>query len=186
MRAILIVLAVTLSVATVAQAQVTPEIRPYAGALVPMGNQRDVIKDAVLTGAQVAVEAADAFHLVGTFGFAGPSFRQQFPSGGHVHIYQGDVGGELFRNVSMADDWKFRPFLGAGVGVRTYDLTEVNGSKSYFTGYGALGAEFQLSKVAIRFEGRDYMTRFKGLDGNLSAKTRNELALTGGLALHIR
>jgi len=186
MRAILWVgMAALLAVPTVTRAQMIPEVRPFVGALVPTGTQRDVFKDALLVGTQVAVEAADRVHVVGTFAFAGPDYHQASVSG-HMHVYQVDLGGELFQNVDLNANWKFRPFLGAGAGVRRYDPTAIGGKKDYATGFGALGAELQMSRAALRIEARDYLTRFKGPAGIDAAANRNEVALTAGLAYHLR
>lgn len=187
MRALPFILAVLLSAPMVTQAQVTPELRPFVGAFIPTGDQRDVLDDAVLIGAQLAVEAADVLHVVGTFGFAGPNFAGGITNREHMHIYQYDVGAELFRDVAMKREWKFRPFLGAGLGGRTYDPTFTGGSRSDPAGYGALGAELQLDRVAVRFEARDYLSRSKGIVGNNEdVSTRNDLVLSVGFAYHLR
>lgn len=186
MRSVLLVIAALVAVPMVAQAQAIPEVRPFVGALIPTGDQGGVFDVALLGGAQVAVEAADMLHVVGTVGFSGPKFDNAAVSSGHMHIFQIDVGGELFRSVEFNNDWLFRPFLGLGAGVRRYDPTAAGPSKNYPAGYGSLGAEFQLNRIALRFEARDYLTRFKGLTGNDPASTRNEVALTAGMAFHLR
>jgi hypothetical protein len=185
MRAVLIVVGFLLLVPGATQAQSTPEIRPFVGALIPTGDQRNVINDATLVGGQLALEMNGFLHLVGTFGYAGPNFDQQVATSGHVHIYQYDLGGEMFKDMELSSGWRLRPFFGLGAGLRTYDLTEA-GSENYPAGYGALGSEFQLSRFALRIEARDYLTRFKGLSGNEDAATRNEVALSAGLAYHLR
>jgi hypothetical protein len=186
MRSVLLLVAVLVSAPVVAQAQVIPEVRPFVGAFIPTGNQADVFDVALLGGAQVAVEAADMLHVVGSFGFSGPKYDNLVATGGHMHIYQIDVGGELFRSMEFNNDWLFRPFVGLGGGVRMYDPTGIGDSKNYPAGYGAIGAEFQLNRIALRFEGRDYLTRFKGLSGNDPAETRNEVALMAGMAFHLK
>lgn len=186
MRTVLLVIAALVSVPMVAQAQAIPEVRPFVGAFIPTGDHADVFDVALLGGAQVAVEAADMLHVVGTVAFSGPKFDKAVAANGHMHIFQVDVGGELFQNVEFNDAWFFRPFVGLGAGVRRYDPTSVGDSKNYPAGYGAIGAEFQLNRIAIRFEARDYLTRFKGLTGNDPASTRNEVALTAGMAFHLR
>src|SRR5580765_2129454 len=187
MRAVLLlVVAALVSLPTVTRAQNVPEIRPFVGAYVPTGEQRNDFKDALLVGTQVAVETGDRLHVVGTFAFTGPDFNNPTQNSGHMHIYQMDIGGELFRNVDFNSDWKFRPFLGLGAGVRRYDPTETGDSKNYPAGYGSLGAEFQLNSLALRFEARDYLTSFKGVTGNGATSTRNEVALSAGLAFHLR
>ncbi|HET9325914.1 MAG TPA: hypothetical protein VFQ05_04005 [Candidatus Eisenbacteria bacterium] len=186
MRRLLIAFALLLLLPIEARAQSKPEIRPFAGVLVPTGDQRDLLQDAFLAGGQLAFELADRFHIVGTFGFAGPDLNQNVASGGHMHIYQADVGGELFKDMPLDNGWSIRPFIGLGGGVRTYDPTDEGGSKSYPAGYGALGSEFQMSRVAMRLEARDYLTQFKGLTGNDDVSTRNEVTISLGLAYHLR
>lgn len=160
------------SIATAA----TPELRPFAGALVPTGDQRDVLDDMFLMGVEGGVELAEAFHVVGTFGWA-PSKYSKDPS-----LLQYDVGLETFRPFSITPDWQFRPFVGAGLGARTYLLD--GDQETNFAGYGALGAEFQFNVVALRVEARDYVTRFEGIRGGEDAETRNDVAIMGALAVH--
>ena len=125
-------------------------------------------------------------HVVGTFAFTGPKFDQAVVTSGHMHIFQFDAGGELFKSMDFNNDWLFRPFLGVGAGVRRYDATTVGESKNYPAGYGSIGAELQMNRIALRLEARDYLTRFKGLSGDDPASTRNEVALTAGMAFHLR
>ena len=185
MRRILIFLAAVLALqATMAQAQVTPEVRPFAGAYVPTGDQADLLKSSFLVGVQGAFEVNESLHLVGTLGYATP--RPDRPTiGNDVKIYQYDVGAELFRIIpfTSGDDWTFRPFAGAGLGARTHDRSDID-AQTYLAGYGALGAEIQLRHVALRLEARDYVTRFKGLLGNEAAVARSDLMLGAGLAFH--
>jgi hypothetical protein len=187
MRAIVLMLALMIAAPLVAQARVTPEVRPVVGMFVPTGDQHQFFRSSVLTGAEVALETAGPFHLVGSFTFTGPSFANQLREGGHMHVYQADVGGELFQNFAVQPQWKFRPFVGAGLGVRMYDPVGVgNGTRIEPAGYAALGSELQSNKVAFRVEARDYLSRYRGFSGTESSKTRNDLAVTAGLSFHLR
>ena len=189
MRRILVLMAALLALqVTTVQAQVTPEVRPFAGAYIPTGDQADVLKSSFLVGVQAAVEVNEALHLLGTFGYATP--RPDRPMiGNDIHIYQYDVGAELFRIIpfSSNDHWTFRPFAGLGVGARTHDFKDRSDidAQTYLAGYGALGAEIQHRRVALRLEARDYVTRFKGLLGNEAAVARNDVMLGAGLAFHV-
>ena len=44
------------------------EVRPYAGAYIPTGDQRDLLEDAVLVGAQASYRILPQFTITGTFG----------------------------------------------------------------------------------------------------------------------
>ena len=186
MRALVLVLAALASVPIAAQAQVKPEIRPFVGAFIPTGTQRDVFKDALLSGGQVAVEVNDQFHLVGMFAFSSPKFKNEVKGSGHMDLYQSDLGAELFQSVDLENDWKFRSIVGVGGGVRTFDPSGPIKMKHYPAGYGAIGAGMQLNQFALRFETRDYLMNFKGISGNEKSSLRNEIAISAGLAYHLR
>ena len=186
MRALVWMLAALASVPIAAQAQVQPEIRPFVGAFIPTGNQREVFKDALMTGGQMAVEVNEQFHLVGMFAFSNPKFKAQVPGSDHIRAYQSDVGAELFRRVDLENDWTFRPFVGIGGGVRTFDPSGSAKAKHYAAGYGALGAEMQLNRFALRLETRDYLMNFKGISGGEKSSVRNEIAISAGIAYHLR
>lgn len=167
-------------IATSAAAAVTPELRPFVGAFIPTGTQRDILKDAVFVGGQGGVEVAQSLHVIGTLAYA-PSKSKS--SG--VCVYQYDTGIETFRPYQMTERWQMRPFLGAGLGGRTYvDHNNGDHSETIFAAYGSLGTEFQLDHLAFRLEGRDYMTRFKGLQGNQGAESRNDVSVVSALAIH--
>ena len=87
---------------------------------------------------------------------------------------------------TLTGDWLLRPFVGLGVGGRTYDFEAANvKTRSFLVGYGALGTEFQISRFAVRLEGRDYLSRMKDIAGLTKAATRNDLMVTAGLAYHL-
>jgi hypothetical protein len=162
-----------------AAASTIPEVRPFAGAFVPTGPQRDFLKDTWLVGAQAALEIADQAHVVGSFAWA-PNRTSH-----DVCVYDYTAGVEGFHAVPMRAGWQFRPFLGLGLGGRTYvDHANSDHKQATWGGYGALGAEFQASRIAIRLEGRQNLTRFTGLTGNDKAEARTDLMIGTGVAFH--
>src|SRR5512142_1066744 len=130
--------------ASVASAGPIPEYRVIAGAYIPTGSQRDVLKSSMVLGIQGGLEATDMLHFVATVMYATPRPKDTSLTN-DVHIYQYDAGAELFHvyTVSKTDDHlSFRPFLGAGAGARSYHLQNTDlKSQTDFTGYGSLGAE---------------------------------------------
>ena len=182
MRRILIVSLLAIAVAgfaAPAPAAGIPEVRPFVGAFVPTGDQRDVMNDQLLMGLQGGAELAERLHLIGTAAWAPRSGDRK------VMLFNYDAGVETFRPFHMGDAWEIRPFLGAGLGGRTYNDHRNNDHlENYLTWYGALGSEFQLDRLALRLEARDYVTQFKGLDGNAKEATRNDLAIFSALAIH--
>ncbi len=189
MRALILLSAAFLAfAAAVVQAEPVPELRVIAGAYVPTGDQADVLKGSMMIGTQVGLEAAEMIHVLGTFAYATPETDRP-AIGKDVHIYQYDAGAEIFHVLSASrhnDHWTFRPFLGAGLGFRTYDFHDIDsGSETNFLGYGSLGMEFQHKSIALRVEGRDYVSRFKGLTGDEKSSTRNDLMFGAGLSFHL-
>ena len=162
------------------------ELRPYVGAYIPTGDQRDALEDAVLVGAQASYRITPRFAITGTFGWA-PSEDRLTTGGETLDLFQYDIGAEA-RAASWysRDSWNFTPFLGLGIGGRSYsyrDLDDVD-SKSNVAGYGALGGEFGFGRLGLRLEARDYVSRFEPLVGDDDAKTRNDVTLAAGLTVN--
>ena len=164
----------------------TFEIRPFAGVFVPTGSQRDVLDDAGFTGLQLGFEVHPNVTLVGSFGWA-PSEDVTRSSANKVDIYQYDVGAELGTTRQLGSVWSIRPFVGLGAGARTYSYRDLElDTQTNFAGYGALGTEFRVGRMAIRIEGRDYVSAFEGLDGLERSSTRNDLSFAAGITYHFR
>jgi hypothetical protein len=180
---------VTLSVAGPLAAQSASagnfEIRPYVGAYIPTGDQRDVFKDAILVGAQGSYRFTPALALTATVGWS-PTEDRLTAGQETVDLLQYDIGAEL-RAASwlQGESWDFSPFVGLGVGGRTYDYRDLDDvdAKTNVAGYGALGGEFGFGQFGLRIEGRDYVSRFEPLIGNGATKTRNDVAVAAGLTI---
>jgi Outer membrane protein beta-barrel domain len=162
-----------------------PEIRPFVGAYVPTGSQRDLFKDATMIGLQGALELNPNFHLLGTFSWV-PTHNKYVGFDENVNIFAYDIGAELGLVRPLGERWEFKPYVGLGAGARTYAY-KANGlaDKTCAAGYGALGSEFQLDRVALRFEARDNVFCFKSPIAGVESKTRNDVALAFGVAYHI-
>jgi hypothetical protein len=160
------------------------EFRPYAGAYIPTGDQRDVLEGAVLVGAQASYRVLPQLAITGTFGWS-PSKDRITTGDEKLDLYQYDVGAEARAASWLAGGaWDFTPFVGLGVGGRTYDAREGDvDAKTNVAGYGALGGELGFGRVGVRVEARDYVSRFEPLAGDGDAKARNDVTLTGGLTL---
>jgi hypothetical protein len=189
MRAVMMLLVASLCLPLVAAAQMPdrgiPEIRPFAGVLVPTGDNRDLVKDAFLTGVSAGFEVTENVHLLGTFIWS-PTHEKLDLTRNRVNVYTYSAGAELQTSRGVPGDRWIRPFVGAGLGGLTYRVRDVSlDEKTYFTGYGSLGVEMQLEKLGLRLEGRDYLHRFKGIEGNEKATVRNFTTFMAGLSYHI-
>jgi len=159
------------------------EVRPFVGAYIPTGDQRDFLKDAVLAGGQASWRVIPAFAVTGTFAWS-PSKDRISAGNQTLDIFQYDLGAEL-----RADSWydggliTLTPFVGLGAGGRTYSYRDLDvGNKTNFDGYGALGGDVGFGPVALRIEARDYVSQFKPLTGTGDTKTRNDIGLAAGIS----
>jgi hypothetical protein len=159
------------------------EIRPYAGAFIPTGQQRDLLKDAVIAGGQASYRVLPQLAFTGTVGWA-PSKDRVTPGDQTVDVWQYDLGAELRAPSWLTSGaWDFTPFAGLGAGGRTYNYRDLDvNSKSNFAGFGAIGGELGFGRIGVRLEGRDYVSQFKPFDGG-DSKTRNDVTVAAGLTL---
>ncbi|HET6797818.1 MAG TPA: outer membrane beta-barrel protein [Gemmatimonadales bacterium] len=189
MRTMLLATTALIAGATVLSAQAPrakPEIRPFVGASIPTGGQRDFFNDAPVFGLQGAVELKPTLHLVGTFAWT-PGHNDFVFTRDNVNVFEYDVGLELSMVRPLGGNWQFRPYVGVGGGARTYAYqADQLGDKTCAAGYGALGTEFQLGRTALRVEGRDNVFCFRSPVPGEDSKTRNDVRLTAGVAYHFR
>jgi hypothetical protein len=182
------ILATTVTLPALSQTPVLkPEIRPFVGASIPTGTQRDFFGSSVVYGVQAALEVRETFHLLGTFAVAPATLKVAGGNEDKSLMMQYDVGMEFDLVRPLGESWLFKPFVGVGAGARSYfyddqDLIDRTG----LSGYGALGVEFQIARTAIRFEGRDNVFTFKSPLPFEKSRTRNDVGFSLGLAYHFR
>jgi hypothetical protein len=173
------------------------ELRPFVGAFVPTGDQRDLLKDAVLTGAQIAYRLNPSVSIVGTAAWSpstdkttwGPNNAPR--SHEDVDLYQYDLGVEghlpkAYGTAAVA----VSPFATLGAGGRTYHYRDVRNldAETHVVGFAGIGTDIgpQSGRWAVRLEARDYVGAFKGLRGELAErKARNDVVLAAGLTLNL-
>ena len=170
---------------TAARAQMKRfEVHSIGGFFVPTGDQRDELKDAMMLGLGGGYQLTPKLSVVGNFAWSGSKAKQLIDEP-NVNIYHYDVGAQYrVAHLTTGGDWHFLPFLGAGIGGRTYD-TEQNGveTQTNFTGYGSLGMEVQYKKLGWRIEGRDYLSSYTGLTGASDRTTRSDVGILTGMTL---
>jgi hypothetical protein len=159
------------------------ELRPYAGAFIPTGQQRDFLKDAVIVGGQASYRIVPQLAVTGTLGWS-PSKDRITPGDQKLDVWQYDLGAELRAPSWLSSGaWDFTPFVGLGGGGRTYNYRDLDvGSKTNVAGFGTLGGELGYGRIGLRVEGRDYVSQFKPFTGG-DSKTRNDVTVAAGLSL---
>ena len=190
MRRILLGLASALivtAIATPTSAQTrTPELRPFVGAYIPTGAQRDLFRNATMVGVQGAMEMTPTFHLLGTVSWT-PVHNKYVGFDENVNLFTYDVGAEVGLVRSLGSDWLLKPFGGLGIGMRSYSFKGAGLSdETCGSGYVAMGSELQLRKLALRLEGRDNVFCYRSPLAGVASKTRNDVGLAFGRAYHFR
>jgi hypothetical protein len=160
------------------------EIRPFVGASLPAGEQRDIYADAPLLGVQVALEAKPTFHLVGTFGWTASQTELDIGND-EVSVLTYELGFEFNTVKPLGGDWELKPFLTFGAGARTYVYGGDVHDGTCSTGYLGGGTEFQIVPWALRLEAR-YNAFCYQAPYAAESETRYDLGLMFGLAYHFR
>lgn len=163
------------------------EFRVSSGAMVPTGIQRETIKNAPLTIAQLSYLVRPLFAVTGSFGWA-RSHDLATATSPKLDVFTYDLGGE-----ARAPQWRaghaltFNPFAGAGVGGRSYNYRKLDvDATRNVSAYAAVGGEVGLRRVHVRLEVRDYVGGFKPLAGGGQSDTRNDVVMMIGLRIGTR
>jgi hypothetical protein len=158
------------------------ELLVSSGAIVPTGAQRDAIKRGNLTAAQLSYVVRPALAVSATLGWARSRDIAAIDDP-KLDVFTYDLGAEV-RGPRWAAGKavSFRPFAGAGAGGRSYDYRSLHADATHnAAAYGSVGGELGVRRVRLRLEARDYMTGFKPLNGEGSARTGNDVVVMAGL-----
>ena len=129
------------------------------------------------------MELKPAVHAVASFGWAPSEVDYSF-SNPHVSILQYTLGIEVGLSRMVYGEHLFKPFVAFGAGGRTYAYADPNVSDNTCTaGYGAVGAELQAGKTAVRLEARGNIYCYQSPIAGQGSETRNDIGLVLGVVL---
>jgi hypothetical protein len=160
----------------------TWELRFTSGALVPTGNQRNSLKDAQISAAQVSWLVRPSLAVTGTFGWARSRDLMSVDTP-KLDVFTSDLGVEARPAQWFAEcAATFSPFVGLGVGARSYNYRNLDvDATNNLAGYGTVGGELGIGRVGLRLEARNYVTGFKPLVGAGKSESRNDVVIMAGL-----
>jgi hypothetical protein len=159
------------------------ELRFSSGAFLPTGIQRNFLKDAQISAAQLSWVVRPSFAVTGTFGWARSRDLTSVDTP-KLDVFTSDLGVEVRRRWFADRAVTFSPFAGIGAGARSYNYRTLDvGATHNLAGYGTLGGDLGIGRVGLRLEARNYATGFKPLAGAGRSSTRNDVIFTAALSL---
>ncbi len=101
-----------------------------------------------------------------------------------VDAFLYDIGAEVRGSALDLGPVVVMPFGGGGVGARSYDYRAGSTAATHnVAGFVSAGGEFDLHRVQLRLEVRDYLSGFAPLRGLGTTATRNDVMILLGLRL---
>jgi hypothetical protein len=170
---------------TAALQPATWEFRVTSGEFLPAGNQRNFVKDAQVSAAQLSWVVRPSLAITGTFGWA-RSRDLTSSDTPKLDVFSSDLGVEVRPAQWFADRAvTFSPFVGFGGGARSYNYRNLDvDATNNLAGYGTVGGELGYRRVGLRLEVRDYETGYKPLIGAGASEMRNDVVIMAGLRLN--
>ncbi|MDB4883030.1 MAG: hypothetical protein JWL95_1796 [Gemmatimonadetes bacterium] len=165
----------------------TWELRVTSGAFVPTGNQRNFLKDAQVSAAQLSWVVRPSLAITGTFGWARSRDLTSLDTP-KLDVFSSDIGVEARPAQWFADRAvSFSPFAGLGAGARSYNFRQLDvDATNNLAAYGTVGGELGIGRVGLRLEVRDYTTGFRPLVGAGKSDTRNDVVVMAGVRFNRR
>jgi hypothetical protein len=163
------------------------ELRFTSGAFVPTGTQRNFLKDAQISAAQLSWVVRPSLAITGTFGWARSRDLNSIDTP-KLDVFTSDLGVEVRpRQWFAGRAVTVSPFAGLGAGARSYNYRTLDvGATHNLAGYGTLGGDLGIGRVGLRLEARNYVTGFKPLAGAGRSDTRNDVVFTAALTIKKR
>ena len=163
------------------------EFRITSGGLVATGDQRNSLKNAQATAAQLSWVVRPSLAITGTFGWARSRDVASIGSP-KLDVFSSDLGLEVRPSAwGTGRAVSFSPFVGVGAGARSYNYRKLDVDATHnVAGYASVGGELGVRRVGVRLEVRDYATGFKPLVGAGESEMRNDVVMMVGLRLNRR
>jgi hypothetical protein len=177
---ILVALAVSPALAQEARPERRIHVAPTNGVYLPTGNQRDVLDHSLQMGLTLGYDVNRYLAVLGSFSWSPTKVKRV--SRGDLDLFQYDLGLQGQYPLSIGRGVVLMPFVGAGLGARTYSFRDLNiGSETDCAGYVAAGGALQYRFIELTISARDYVSRYEGLHLSHVSTTRNDVGLSAAL-----
>ena len=154
-----------------------------AGVAIPTGAHRRAFGDVAFVGAQTSVSLTRAWDLVASFGWQ-RSAAKYAVTDNHVHVLVYNFGLERVFRAEPSGHPAFVPFVGGGVGGRSFDFRSSDlQSTACYAGYGNGGVFREWRRTTLRLEARENLFCFKSPLGPGAEQTRSEASVSLGMGM---
>lgn len=161
------------------------ELSPFVGAYVATGDQRDLLDDALLVGVTGSYDVLPYLAVVGSFGWA-PTQVKGLARAEDLDLFQYDLGVQGQYALSLGRGVELQPFVGAGVGARTYSFRDLDvDAETDLAGYLSAGAGLRFRAVDVSLTVRDYISSFDGIGAETESETRNDLGVFASIGVRL-
>lgn len=158
------------------------QVSPFLGVFLPTGHQRGVLDDAVLMGVTASYDAHRYLALVGTLGWSQTYGHGLAARAGTLDLVQYDLGIQGQLPIDLGDGQTLKPFLGAGVGGRTYRFRDLNVERETdLVGYWALGVTLECGHLVLGAAARNYLSDFDGVGAERGSTRASDVAVLGSV-----
>ncbi len=155
-------------------------IAPLVGAYVATGDQRNLLDDSLLSGVTLSYDLHRHLAAVGSFSWT----PAQNLRGDDLDLLQYDLGVQGQYPIALAPSLTLTPFVGVGLGARTYDYRDLRvDAETDPAGYASAGAGLEYQTLELRLTARDYVSAFDGVGVEGDSTARNDLALFASVGL---
>jgi hypothetical protein len=152
------------------------------GALVPLGGRERLVDDAMLLGFTGSVDLSRFVALVGAL--SGARTKADGAWEGQRTLLQYDAGVQGQYRIATGAETVVVPFLGAGLGGRTRDDSEVGGVvDTVLTGYLALGGRLEYGMGLVGLTARDLVSAARGPWVAHLGSLRHDLAVVASFGM---
>ncbi|MFO0581710.1 MAG: outer membrane beta-barrel protein [Anaeromyxobacter sp.] len=130
------------------------EVAPLVGAYIPILDQRSSLDRALLAGLVGTYDFHPNVAFVGSVAWAGTK-----SAGEALDLFQWDIGLQGQVPYALTASWTLKPFVGVGVGTRTYDFRHAGlETQTDFHFYSAAGASLRRGALDVGLTLRHELT----------------------------
>lgn len=160
----------------------TAQLSVLLGVVVPTGRQRTFFDSAALVGVTASLDVHRNVALVGSLGWAQTEGRGLAARSATLDVAQYDLGVQAQLPVALSGGQTLKPFLGAGIGGRTYQFRGLGVERETdLVGYYVLGVSLECRDLVVGVAVRNDLSDFDGVGAERGSTRASDLVVFGSV-----